>query len=57
MLKATIEIVRQRKAEGQSLEEIQAAGLPSDWDSWGSGFIKTADWLEFIHQSLEERSS
>jgi len=57
MLKETIEIVRQRKAEGQSLEEIQEAGLPSRWDSWGSGFIKTPDWLEFVHQSLEERSS
>jgi glyoxylase-like metal-dependent hydrolase (beta-lactamase superfamily II) len=56
-LTETIEIVRRRRAEGKSLEEIQEAGLPARFDSWGGGFIKTPDWLEFVYRSLEARGS
>jgi glyoxylase-like metal-dependent hydrolase (beta-lactamase superfamily II) len=54
MLVTTTEIVRKRMAEGQSLEQIQEAGLPEQWDSWGGGFINTDRWLATIHRSLSE---
>jgi hypothetical protein len=43
--------------EGKGLEEIREEGLPSEWDAWGGGFIKTADWLEAIYRSLEEKGA
>lgn len=54
MLVETTEIVRKRIAEGKSLEEVKAAGLPDKWKTWGGGFIKTEFWLETIYQSLKK---
>ena len=34
----------------------QEAGLPEEWDSWGTGFIKTDRWLETLHTSLTTAS-
>lgn len=52
MLVATTDVVRRAIGEGKSLEAIQAAGLDPEWEAWGTGFIGTKDWIEFIHQSL-----
>jgi glyoxylase-like metal-dependent hydrolase (beta-lactamase superfamily II) len=52
MLTATTEIVRKGMAEGKTLEQLQAAGLPDQWKDWGSGFIKTDVWIATIHASL-----
>lgn len=57
MLLQTTDIVRQRIKEGKTLEEIKAGGLPSVWQSWGSGFINTERWLEIIYYSLTKKSS
>lgn len=54
MLVETTAIVRERMEEGQSLEEVQAAGLPDVWQSWGTGFISTERWLGTVYQSLAE---
>ena len=37
---------------GKTLAQIQADGLPDEWKDWGSGFIKTNDWIATIHESL-----
>ncbi len=52
MLKETTAHVRQRIDAGKDLKAIQAEGLPEKWKEWGSGFIKTEDWITLIHTSL-----
>ena len=54
MLVKTTDIVRKRMAAGKTLEQITEEGLPEEWASWESGFIKTDRWLETIHRSLSE---
>jgi cyclase len=57
MLNETIDIVRKQMAAGQTLEQIKAAGLPETWKSWGTGFIKTDQWIELIYRSLSRQGS
>jgi cyclase len=52
MLLETTDIVRKRMAAGKSLAEIKAEGLPEEWKSWGTGYVKTDRWLELIFNSL-----
>ena len=52
MLVETTEIVRKEIRSGQGLEAIKDAGLPGEWQSWGTGFISTDRWLETIFRSL-----
>ena len=52
MMKETIAVVKKGIDAGQSVKEIKAAGLPKEWDSWGTGFIKTDKWIEILHESL-----
>jgi len=52
MLADSIELVRGKVDQGKSLEEIQEEGVPEGWADWGSGWIKTGQWLEAVHKSL-----
>lgn len=52
MLQQTTEIVRQKIAAGKTLEQVKSEGLPEEWKSWGTGFIKTDRWVETIYRSL-----
>ena len=52
MLKETIGMVRQKRAAGQSLEQIQKEGVPEKYETWESGFINTERWLETVHRSI-----
>ena len=52
MLIKTTDIVRQKIAAGKTLDQIKTEGLPDDWKSWGTGFIKTDMWLELVYKSL-----
>ena len=52
MLLKTTDIVRQKIAAKKTLEQIKGEGLPEEWKSWGTGFIKTEMWLEIIYRSL-----
>jgi glyoxylase-like metal-dependent hydrolase (beta-lactamase superfamily II) len=52
MLVTTTDIVRKKIAEKKTLEQIKAEGLPAEWQSWGTGFIKTDLWLEIVYRSL-----
>ncbi len=53
MLLETIETVRKQVTAGKTLEQIKAGGLPETWKSWGTGFIKTDQWIELIYRSLK----
>lgn len=55
MLMQTTEVVRQKMAGGKTLEQIKTEGLPEEWKSWGTGFIKTDAWIETIHRSLSKK--
>ena len=54
MLVETTEIVRTRLRAGRTLEEAKAEGLPDKWKTWGSGFIKTEQWIDIIYRSLQQ---
>ena len=54
MLTTTTDIVRKQIAEGKTVEQIKAAGLPEEWKTWGAGFINQDRWLETIHRSLTQ---
>ena len=57
MLLETTDIVRKKIAAKKSLEEIKQEGLPAEWNSWGTGFIKTDLWLELIYRSLTDKTN
>jgi cyclase len=52
MLVETTDIVKKRIAAGKTLDQIKAEGLPEEWKSRGSGFIKTEVWLTLVYTSL-----
>jgi cyclase len=54
MLQKTTAIVQQRMKAGESLETIQAEGLPDEWKEWGSGFIDTKRWLQTVYESYDK---
>ncbi|MXZ73952.1 MAG: MBL fold metallo-hydrolase [Gemmatimonadetes bacterium] len=51
MLVATTETVRTMMAEGKTLDEITAAGLPDEWSGYASDFVPEARWIETIYNS------
>ena len=55
MLVETTDIVRRKMKAGRTVEQIKAEGLPEEWKSWGTGFIKTDVWLQLIYNSLSKR--
>ena len=55
MLLETTGIVRGKIADGTTLAQIKSEGLPEEWKTWGTGFIKTEMWLELIYLSLTAR--
>jgi glyoxylase-like metal-dependent hydrolase (beta-lactamase superfamily II) len=55
MLLKTTDIVRQKMAAGKTLDQIKSEGVPDEWKSWGTGFIKTDMWLEIVYRSLSAR--
>jgi glyoxylase-like metal-dependent hydrolase (beta-lactamase superfamily II) len=55
MLVQTTDIVRKRMAAGKTLDQIKAEGLPEEWKTWASGFIKTDLWLTLVYTSLSAK--
>ena len=55
MLLETTDIVRKKMAAGKTLEQIKTEGLPEEWKTWGTGFIKTDVWIDTIHRSLSSK--
>jgi len=52
MLIETTAIIRKEMGAGKTLEQLKAAGLPEEWKTWGTGFIKTDRWIETVFKSL-----
>ncbi|HEV8619203.1 MAG TPA: MBL fold metallo-hydrolase [Candidatus Udaeobacter sp.] len=55
MLVETTAIVRKKIAAGKTLDQIKAEGLPDEWKSWGTGFIKTDRWIETLQRSFTKK--
>ncbi|MCG2635258.1 MAG: MBL fold metallo-hydrolase, partial [Gammaproteobacteria bacterium] len=53
MLVGTIAEVRAGLERGQSLDELQAAGLTDQWSPWTKGFVDSSSWISMIYHSLE----
>jgi glyoxylase-like metal-dependent hydrolase (beta-lactamase superfamily II) len=51
----TSNIVQGEMKKGRSLDEIKKAGLPDKYKSWGSGFIKTDNWIEIVYRSYSKK--
>jgi glyoxylase-like metal-dependent hydrolase (beta-lactamase superfamily II) len=54
MLAETTDIVRARLRAGRTLEQAKAEGLPPKWKEWGTGFVKTDQWIETVYRSLQK---
>jgi len=57
MLLETTDVVRKKMAAGRPWAQIKSEGLPDEWKSWGTGFIKTDFWIETIYNSLKAKTS
>ena len=55
MLAQTTEVVRKKMKAGKTVAQIKAEGLPEEWKTWGTGYIKTEMWLELIYTSLSTK--
>jgi glyoxylase-like metal-dependent hydrolase (beta-lactamase superfamily II) len=55
MLVETTAIVRKKITAGKTLDQIKAEGLPDEWKSWGTGFIKTDRWIETLQRSFTKK--
>ena len=55
MLVATSDAVRAMMAEGMTLDEITAAGLPDEWTGYASDFVPEARWIETIYNSYSTK--
>ena len=54
MLVETTSLVKKGIAEGKSLADLKAAGLPDKFKDFGNGFIKTDRWIETIYNSAKK---
>ena len=55
MLVETAGIVTQEIADGKTIDEIKAAGLPEKFNDFGSGFVKADRWLETIYTDFTKK--
>ena len=55
MLVVTTEIVRKKSRQERTLDQIKTEGLPEEWKTWGTGFVKQDFWLETIFTSLTRK--
>jgi len=52
MLTDSLDTVSAGIKAGKSLQDLQKAGLPAEWKSWGGQFITTDFWIETVYKSL-----
>lgn len=55
MLVETTGLVKKGIADGKSLADLKAAGLPEKFKDFGTGFIKTDRWIETIYNSAQKK--
>jgi glyoxylase-like metal-dependent hydrolase (beta-lactamase superfamily II) len=55
MLIECIGMIEKAVAEGKTLEQIKAAGVPEKYKDWGGGFINNSRWLEITYNGLTKK--
>ncbi|HEX5218640.1 MAG TPA: MBL fold metallo-hydrolase [Verrucomicrobiae bacterium] len=55
MLVETNDLVKKGVTAGKSLADLKAAGLPEKFKDYGTGFIKTDQWIETIYNSATKK--
>jgi len=55
MLVETSDIVTKQMKAKKTVDEIKKAGLPDKYKDWGTGFIKTDQWIDLIYQSYSKK--
>ncbi|HKX60310.1 MAG TPA: MBL fold metallo-hydrolase [Verrucomicrobiae bacterium] len=55
MMVETITLVKKAQAEGKTLADVKAIGLPEKYKDWGAGFINASRWLEISFNSLAKK--
>ena len=55
MLTECVSLVKKAIADGKTLDQVKAAGLPDKYRDWGSGFINTSRWLEIAFNDLSSQ--
>jgi cyclase len=53
MLVETSGIVEKAIADGKTLEQVKAGGLPAKWKSWEAPTMKMDRWLEILYRGLK----
>lgn len=54
MIRASMQVVRKGIKNGHSLEEIQKAGLPPEWESFSHGYLTTDRWIALVYKALKK---
>jgi cyclase len=49
MVVESVALVRKGMAEGKTLEQLKAAGLPEKWAAFGKGWINNHRWIETVY--------
>ncbi|MGA3285193.1 MAG: MBL fold metallo-hydrolase, partial [Verrucomicrobiota bacterium] len=49
MLVTTSDLVKKSIAEGKTLDQLKADGLPDKWKGMGGGSTSTTRWIETIY--------
>ncbi|HEX2267946.1 MAG TPA: MBL fold metallo-hydrolase [Pyrinomonadaceae bacterium] len=55
MLLETTDVVRKKLAAGKTLDQIKSEGFADEWKAWGTGFVKTEQWIDLINASLNKK--
>jgi len=54
MIVASIDVVRAGINAGKPLAQLQAEGLPAEWEPFSHGYRTTAQWIATIHEQLKK---
>jgi len=55
MLVETSNVVTEAMKAKKTLDEIKKAGLPEKYKAFGTGFIKTDQWIEIVYRSYSQK--
>lgn len=54
MIVASINTVRKGVRAGRTLEQIQKAGLASEWESFSHGYLSTDKWIALLYKNIKK---
>lgn len=54
MLEDTISYVQNKMKAGKTLDQIQAEGLPSKYETWGTAYTSAEEWIENLYIDLKK---